>query len=305
MQALLSLLDDLHKLEVNTIVKNGLTAQKMPAPLLALHRIATEYEAYCQMVGLPLEDVSDRSIRRRFDAITQAATAGQDPFFRQNDSEAHAKGLILARIADSAHSLLGMLERAKRAWDEDQGNADLKKAFAKLARELAKKKEGRVYDPAYERFRGEFDAAFYRSFYARFRPRSLKPELTVFETYWADRRQADTTGPILDILYDMPAAMLQCLDRGEVNRAWQLSAADRGLIRKIWELGVEEVMVQTVIQIEGDVTNRISPLAGDPERAHVLDLHQRGIDTSLRMWGDMVRVAKDLVQAVFNALGGR
>ncbi len=31
------LLDDLHKLEINTIEKPNLTATKMPAPILAVH----------------------------------------------------------------------------------------------------------------------------------------------------------------------------------------------------------------------------------------------------------------------------
>ena len=40
------LLDDLHKLEINTIEKPGLSAQKMPAPLLAIHNIVTIYERF-------------------------------------------------------------------------------------------------------------------------------------------------------------------------------------------------------------------------------------------------------------------
>lgn len=294
MESLLRLLDDLHKLEINTIIKDGLTAQKMPAPLLALHQIATEYEDYCKKQGLNIEDTAQASIRRRFGVITKAAGDGKGWFLEQNNSEAHGVGLILTRIADSAETLHGVLKRAKREWDTDQKNEAFVAAFSLLAEKSD--------DPAYDAFNGRFDAPFYQSFYQRFEPRSIKPELTLFDQFWAERRSEDKTGPILDILYDIPAGKLKCLDRGEVNRAWQLSTADRAMIRKIWELGTERVLVQTVIQIEGDVTNRISPAIEAPEREHLLELHQRGIQTSLHMWGNLVQVAKDLVGALTDAL---
>lgn len=44
--SLRALLDDLHKLEINTIEKAAMTAQKMPAPLLALFETIEGYESH-------------------------------------------------------------------------------------------------------------------------------------------------------------------------------------------------------------------------------------------------------------------
>ena len=64
------LLDDLHKLEINTIEKSNLTAQKMPAPLLALHDIVDSYEAYDNSDGahdlrVPDDDKTGETIKAR------------------------------------------------------------------------------------------------------------------------------------------------------------------------------------------------------------------------------------------------
>ena len=52
------LLDDLHKLEINTIEKPNLTATKMPAPILAVHDI---YGAYVARINAGYGDTAQHS----------------------------------------------------------------------------------------------------------------------------------------------------------------------------------------------------------------------------------------------------
>jgi hypothetical protein len=109
-------------------------------------------------------------------------------------------------------------------------------------------------------------------------------------------RRDDLTGPIPFVIYNLDSRILLEQNRGKIDQFWQVSTGDRAMIRKIWEVGIESVLVQTVIQIEGDVTNRLSPRIVAGNRVHLLDVHQRGVETSLKMWGSLIGVAESLIK---------
>jgi hypothetical protein len=81
------------------------------------------------------------------------------------------------------------------------------------------------------------------------------------------------------------------------------SARDVLIVRKIWDVGVEEVVAQTAIQLDGDVVSRLSPrVAYDPERAtQLLALHQQGVDTAVGNWRALFEAAR----AILGGLLGR
>lgn len=258
------LLDDLHKLEINTIEKPGLTAQKMPAPLLAIHDIVTTYERFDPDARSVIEEGVDGaktagSLIDRLERLQETASGRAVALRDVDDVADQGSRIIYNRIHQNTLTLLGILRRAQSERD-------------------AAPDDGRGEDMA-----------------AVLQQRSATIE---------KRRKEDTTGPIPDLLYNMPANDLWEMDRGKVDRAWYVSYADRAQIRKIWELGTERVLIQTVIQIEGDVTNRINPAIARQgnDRGYVMDIHQRGIETSLKMWASLVGVARDLVGALIRAL---
>ena len=115
----------------------------------------------------------------------------------------------------------------------------------------------------------------------------------------------DQTGPITDNLLSLTGGQLRKMDRRYLDESWQLSVSDRAQIRKIWEIGTETVLVQTVIDIEGDVLTRINPLVAEGTRPHVLEIHQSGIETSMKMWGNLVAVAGQLLEALGRAVSSR
>lgn len=260
------LLDDLHKLEINTIEKPGLSAQKMPAPLLAIHNIVTIYERFDARVSqLGSARATDepsaadddgqnaQSLRGRLRNLQERARV-QSRNGRFDDPSVR---FIYDRMYEGSLTLIGIMDRAQEEMDENRGDADDKSVEEAVARETKIERK---------------------------------------------RREEDRTGPIPTVLYNMSADALWREDRGKVDQAWQLSSADRAQIRKLWELGTERVLVQTVIQIEGDVTNRISPALAGGARPHVLDVHQKGVETSLKMWGNLVGVAKELVTGLISVL---
>ncbi|MCA8927685.1 MAG: hypothetical protein KDC18_06405 [Alphaproteobacteria bacterium] len=258
------LLADLHKLEINTIEKPGLTAQKMPAPLLAIHDIVTAYERFDPTTRSHLEagvdgDRTAHSLIGRLERVQQHATQKAQAMRDAGDAADQSTRLIYNRIQQNSLTVLGILRRAQEARSGAGPEMDAKTIDGVLRQQAASA---------------------------------------------PDRRETDTTGPIPDVVYNKPADALWEMDRGKLDSAWNVSQADRAQIRKIWELGTEKVLIQTVIQIEGDVTNRISPgiVNRGNQRDYVLEIHQRGVETSLNMWSSLVGVARDLVGALLRAV---
>jgi hypothetical protein len=59
-------------------------------------------------------------------------------------------------------------------------------------------------------------------------------------------------------------------------------------IRKIWEIGVEEVVMQTVIQLDGDVVTRINRTFAGPAHAHLWKAHLDGTKVAMDSWHFLV-----------------
>jgi len=87
-------------------------------------------------------------------------------------------------------------------------------------------------------------------------------------------------------------------------RAWlPFSPEQLGLIRKIWELGVEEIAMQTVIQLDGDVVTRVIPKYANEKHKGLHDLHNQGITTSIKFWKTLVDIVKDVITSILGMLG--
>ncbi len=72
------------------------------------------------------------------------------------------------------------------------------------------------------------------------------------------------------------------------------------IIRKAWELGVEEIAMQTVIQLDGDVVTRVLPKYANETHKGLHNLHNQGITTSIKFWRTLVGIVKDVVSFIFN-----
>lgn len=80
----------------------------------------------------------------------------------------------------------------------------------------------------------------------------------------------------------------------------------QSMIRKVWEVGIEEVMVQTSVQVDGDVVTRLSEqlftarLAA--QRETILETHRRSVEAGLSHWEALVNVALKFMGGVINSL---
>lgn len=227
------LLDDLHKLEINTIEKPNLTATKMPAPLLAIHQI---YDAYKSLIDTPFGEnavhtdadeghpPTSGELQYLFDEMTGEANAIKNMMRDSPDPVIKSRRVIIARIASSCTVLKGILQR--------------------------------------------------------------------------------DTNTMTDNISSATAEVLRGMDRLVLDDAWQISQSDRAQIRKIWEVGTESVLIQTVIQIEGDVITRMNSAIAQNHHPEIMAVHQQGIETALRTWGNLITTAQNLVGSLFRVATG-
>jgi hypothetical protein len=77
---------------------------------------------------------------------------------------------------------------------------------------------------------------------------------------------------------------LGLLDLPESKMDLGFNGHEMTLIRKIWEIGVEQVAMQTVVQLDGDVVTRINDSYAEPEFKDLHAAHQQGVKVSLEQW---------------------
>jgi hypothetical protein len=77
------------------------------------------------------------------------------------------------------------------------------------------------------------------------------------------------------------------------------------VIRKVWELGVEEIVMQTVIQLDGDVVTRIQPQRGDEKHKILHAIHNQSVTTAIQFWNQLIGIVvgslKGLIKGAFGA----
>jgi hypothetical protein len=67
-------------------------------------------------------------------------------------------------------------------------------------------------------------------------------------------------------------------------------AAEVGFIRKAWDVGTETVLVQTMVQLDGDVLTRVAEPVLREERQGLLAIHRDGVEYSLKYWQGLFAV---------------
>jgi hypothetical protein len=88
---------------------------------------------------------------------------------------------------------------------------------------------------------------------------------------------------------------------GDPDRARRILVApevrDTAMLRKMWEIGTEEVVAQTVVHLDGDVVTRFRRgLDGPDQGAPVMEAHRMGVDVALSSWRHLVDTALRLVR---------
>lgn len=77
------------------------------------------------------------------------------------------------------------------------------------------------------------------------------------------------------------------------------TAREIGAIRKAWELGVDTVVLQTTIGLDGDVITRVHARYASVEHQSLFLIHEGSVTAAVRTWSDVVGAAIDLVSKLF------
>ncbi len=70
------------------------------------------------------------------------------------------------------------------------------------------------------------------------------------------------------------------------------------VLRKIWEIGLEQILVQTVIQVDGNVTTRVHPDTLKSEMAQLLGIHQQAVTNSVGIWKGLAGMLGSFMESV-------
>lgn len=82
------------------------------------------------------------------------------------------------------------------------------------------------------------------------------------------------------------------------------SADEVGKIRKIWEMGMAEIAMQTVIQLDGDVITAIQPQYADAKNSELHRIHQTGVDTSMKFWRGLIDIVQTSLESILKIISG-
>lgn len=77
------------------------------------------------------------------------------------------------------------------------------------------------------------------------------------------------------------------------------------VIRKAWELGVEEIVMQTVIQLDGDVVTRIQPHLADENHRMLHAIHNQNVSVAVQFWNQLIGIVVDSLKGfIRGSFGG-
>ncbi len=116
----------------------------------------------------------------------------------------------------------------------------------------------------------------------------------------------DERGPILARIKSNSAQIARLLTATDPRKPTQEMTI---LVHKAWDVGTELVIMQTSLQVDGDVITRLSPslMSNDPDRFGPVDpgfismVHNNALTTAMAQW----RLLFDLAAELLGTLGDR
>lgn len=334
MQAPNEIFSDLLNVEINTIVKHSMTAEKMPALHFALLDIIAEFSGVLADAGVDLEPFISPSraecwerIQRHTESDTplpQTYDEGRDHIDEARTAYATLSGKqapsrrALIASPDFNPALFNCLSDLWPAFTPyyigEPRPAPLTKPFAmtrvtngwdsferlRIAALLAQPHLDKHHQVLLSRIIGACSRLKY--IVQGLEQRCERPKIDEARRGWLFQHRAP---PEITTIEELIPKSRNALLSGKLRHRQIprfLRADEFGVVRKIWEVGTELVLVQTCVQLDGDVVTRISETLLSTEMAEthkiILAAHQENISTGLSHWRSLVDVALKLVKDV-------
>lgn len=87
--------------------------------------------------------------------------------------------------------------------------------------------------------------------------------------------------------------------------AYAVQVDDMVSLQKIWDIGTEEIMAQTVVFVNGNVTTRVQQSLLRPELQQLFGIHRQAVDVSVSCWHYLLDAVRELAGTTVRALLGR
>ena len=83
----------------------------------------------------------------------------------------------------------------------------------------------------------------------------------------------------------------------KANPSLELTPAELIQVRKIWEVGTERVLMQTVVQLDGDIVTRIQMGREESKDESLHKIHRELVHLAIKNWQFMVNTLVNLVKS--------
>jgi hypothetical protein len=311
--------EDLLNIEVNTIVKYSMTAEKMPPLPFALLDIVSDYGSALAELRVDLEPYFAKS---REQCWTEMVGTPCEITARENFAIVHgaSKQPAEGELLDYVNDLWPVLE-AKDKQPRPLAPAAIKFSMAEMdngwdtferlriaALEAAEHVKDGNDHVMLNRIVGS--CARLKYMLQGLQQRPPLPRKASRARPSTPTEHADEPAEYATLSELIPKSRNQLLSAGLRHKRIPrlLKSDDLTLVRKTWEVGVDHVLMQTCVQIDGDVVTRISQEllrdGANSKRELVMEAHKRSVEIGLSHWRALVQVAVELVGDAFRKLVG-
>lgn len=274
------LFDDLLTLEINTVVKDGMTARKMPDLPQALIDIFDSYDIWlCQLAA---------KLNPRWRAYTQSKGPG------------FLATLPAGTLLVEDNTLITELQH--RRWSDKQHP----RWAPTGGPESRAGSDGLLRTGDFDQMRNEARRAEEMSLLMAGDARTDGADLIILKRIY---RNCDQIKAILEGR-ELGASASGDKIKTAAAKGFSRSTSETGdlplradevlTVRKAWEVGTETVVMQTVAQIDGDVITRIQSARASAADKPLQDLHREAVGTALQHWQFLVET---FVQITTKAAG--
>jgi hypothetical protein len=260
-------------LEINTIIKEGITAERMPALPHALLDIAVEY---CALIlrnpGLSAEELESFLVAgaRASPAVavipvTEDAGGGPPP---------QAVEDRIRRLRQQLKPNLDMFSGLRQAAIMARRHTQAAQAAGAALRPREARSDLERREVLLERVINNVETL--QDVLRRLTDTKLIADLQLTRSELSEK---------FDPRKD---AALPEAERLLVLGPYTVTPSDYLAIRKVWEIGTEEIVAQTSISLDGDIVTRITPLMLRADGKPLLEIHERAVNTSVAYWKGLV-----------------
>ena len=269
---------DLTHLEINTIIKDEMSASKAPSsPRLLLHNLAVKYDLKLKNLGDIYSDVDtfEGTGKMLFNGVTKMAGSGVRSFLELRDRARTFHEKIL-------ENEILLISKA----DENKLNKEIIDADIKMLQRIE---------------------AISNDIKNILSVKGVLPDsngtLSSKGFLRSSKSNRNKTVEILDFDDKETISKFKIMTEQEAEQQeLNLDLRQLMVIKKANDIGTEKVMLQTIIGIDGDVTTRISKSFANQPVNFINNMHHDATIISVKFWENLVNVVVKLGESIFGGL---